>query len=506
TKVVLDAPELQPGYHGHSAGAHSPDTNTIATTNALTADKPIPQFIIPRNSCTLVPVISLPDALQLSMYKLIANSDDSHLKMRTGSKTTFANRSSGDEVVTTTLLLLGRKSKLWSRKLGKACLKVCRDRTIQRIFLNKEKTAKDANLCPLPLHSTSVQSRAEGFRAVSLCPAKQQDGRASLGLSATFKKASLKTGRDEGSHSYALKYQLIFVYLNWDSCTIPTGTSAGCQLTICDAAHHCITVFAPTCREILQTDGMIREVCRWVQGLGVLRERCMVRVGGSPGFPQPADVAPRARQERPDSGGWVARSGAEAARVSAAIRASVWLAFAVGDCLLPLAGLRRHQEDFLLNSLIPVLNIMLCMDHGVAGFIKTYFWYDDKRVPPSMNVLKNKKEYHSAITLYRISHLAPDNVNRILEDSNTHTYTIFFREEEKRKHKKKRLVQSPNSYFMDTHTDGTSDQLLEKHFISSEILGANLHSSPLLGISFPILYHTYPSHSPLREEFALMVW
>ena len=76
-------------------------------------------------------------------------------------------------------------------------------------------------------------------------------------LSATFKKASLKTGRDEGSHSYALKYQLIFVYLNWDSCTIPTGTSAGCQLTICDAAHHCITVFAPTCREILQTDGMV---------------------------------------------------------------------------------------------------------------------------------------------------------------------------------------------------------------------------------------------------------
>ncbi|KAJ8794239.1 hypothetical protein J1605_019028 [Eschrichtius robustus] len=76
-------------------------------------------------------------------------------------------------------------------------------------------------------------------------------------LSATFKKASLKTGRDEGSHSYALKYQLIFVYLNWDSCTIPTGTSAGCQLTVCDAAHHCITVFAPTCQEILQTDGMV---------------------------------------------------------------------------------------------------------------------------------------------------------------------------------------------------------------------------------------------------------
>lgn len=38
----------------------------------------------------------------------------------------------------------------------------------------------------------------------------------------------------------------IFLSLNQDSCTIPTGTSAGCQSPACDAAHHCNTVFAPT--------------------------------------------------------------------------------------------------------------------------------------------------------------------------------------------------------------------------------------------------------------------
>lgn len=86
----------------------------------------------------------------------------------------------------------------------------------------------------------------------------------------------------------------------------------------------------------------------------MLRERCVTRVGESPGFPQPADVAPRARQECPGSGGWAARSGAEAAGVSAAILASVWLAFAMGDCLLLLAGLPKHQEDFLANLLMCV--------------------------------------------------------------------------------------------------------------------------------------------------------
>ena len=49
----------------------------------------------------------------------------------------------------------------------------------------------------------------------------------------------------------------IFLSLNRDSCTIPTGSSAGCQSPACDAAHHCNAVFAPTCREILQTDGMV---------------------------------------------------------------------------------------------------------------------------------------------------------------------------------------------------------------------------------------------------------
>lgn len=38
----------------------------------------------------------------------------------------------------------------------------------------------------------------------------------------------------------------IFLSLNQDSCTISTGTSAGCQSPACDAAHHCNTVFAPT--------------------------------------------------------------------------------------------------------------------------------------------------------------------------------------------------------------------------------------------------------------------
>ena len=38
-------------------------------------NKPTPQFLSPRNPCTLAPVIFLPDVLQFGMYKLIANSD-----------------------------------------------------------------------------------------------------------------------------------------------------------------------------------------------------------------------------------------------------------------------------------------------------------------------------------------------------------------------------------------------------------------------------------------------
>lgn len=99
----------------------------------------------------------------------------------------------------------------------------------------------------------------------------------------------------------------------------------------------------------------------------MLRQTCVMKLGESPGFPQPADVAQEpgkstrvaaARLCSPELRlpGYPQRSG----------RASVWLAFTVGDCLLLLAGLVRFQEDFLLNLLMCV-----CVHLGLRKFTAT---------------------------------------------------------------------------------------------------------------------------------------
>ena len=64
----------------------------------------------------------------------------------------------------------------------------------------------------------------------------------------------------------------------------------------------CIEVkFVPHLSVCISDLCQIREVYSRVQGLRVLRETCVMKLGESPGFPQPADVA-----QEPGKSDWVA--------------------------------------------------------------------------------------------------------------------------------------------------------------------------------------------------------